>query len=226
MAPPHLDLHSPLSNPEHPTSPAINIQNADRFPASPWNEYDTNWKFPTSDIDAHNSNPYTPSYNGSFNSWGSHSVSWGGREKSDPMNLYEDTDFLMDDATSSRRQRDEDYNPSNYDGDIVGDMEDIPSGPFSGPQLSFTPAVQSFTSHQEHSPALSGASVSSPGSDIELNNTSNTRSRASSTSSLHHPHPSTSPPAEIARTFNAALSFDSPSHPSFSIATHPLRVPT
>ena len=240
MAPPNLNLDdSSLADVdvEHATSPAISIHNADRFPASPWNEYDTNWKFSAPDIDARNSNPYTPSYNGSFNSWGSHSVSWGGREKSDPMNLYEDADFIMEDEPSSRRPHhprpDDDYNPSHYDRDIiVGDMDDMPSAPYSaprtaggGPQLSFTPALPAaFAAHQEQSPAFSGASVSSPGSDIDLSHT-HTRSRASSSaSSAHHPSLSTSPPAELsARTFNSALSFDAPANPgpAFAVATHP-----
>lgn len=232
MAPSHLNLDAPaVHDPDHPTSPAINIQTADRFPASPWNEYDTDWKFPSApdiDIDAPNSNPYTPSYNGSFNSWGSHSVSWGGRENSDPMNMYEDADFLMDDASSSRRQRDEEYNPSQYDGDIVGEMDDVPSTTSfngargnGGPQLSFTPAAEPFAAPQEHSPAFSGASASSPGSDIDLNNTSNTRSRASSISSVPRSNPSVSPPTGISRTFSTALSFDSPGNPTFAVASHP-----
>lgn len=236
MAPPHLNLDSPVNDLDHAPSPAINIQNTDRFPASPWNEYDTNWKFPSApDIDAPNSNPYTPSYNGSFNSWGSRSVSWGGRERSDPVNMYEDTDIFMDDSSSSRPQREEEYNPQNYDGDIVGDLDDIPPTSFGGgggggsgggPQLSFTPAIDTFVAPQAHSPAFSGASASSPGSDLDINNPSRTRSRASSVSSNPRPNPSTSPPAGINRTFGATLSFDSPGAPSFSVATHPPSSPS
>lgn len=168
-------------------SPPINIsiQPDERFPASPWNEYDTDWKFPTEpDMDNPNSNTYTPSY-GSFNSIGSRSPSWGGREAEDPMNLYENDDMFELSAHSNRRHQ-TDYNPAHYDGNIVGDMdgmEDIPSVSLQAAGGLNLPPPSSMQQHNSYSPTSNDGSPSS------------SRSRASSTSSMYHSVPS--PPKTV-----------------------------
>ncbi|GJJ08144.1 hypothetical protein Clacol_002352 [Clathrus columnatus] len=158
-------------------SPPINISihSDNRFPASPWNEYDTDWKFPPeSEMDNHNSNPYTPSY-GSFNSLGSRSPSWGGREDGDPMNLYEgDDSMFMDNLSSHSHSRNQnEYDPSQYDGNIVGDMDDIPSVSYN-----LTGGLNAPSPRNHYSPDSNHGSPAS------------SHSRTSSASSIHHPIPS------------------------------------
>lgn len=174
-------------------SPPINIhiQPDERFPASPWNEYDTDWKFPTEpDMDNPNSNTYTPSY-GSFNSMGSRSPSWGGREAEDPMNLYENDDIF----NHSNRRQQTDYNPAHYDGNIVGemdDMDDIPSVPLETAGGLNLPPPSSIPNNR-YSPTSNHGSPSS------------SRSRGSSVSSMYHSVPS--PPKTV---YTASLTNPNP----------------
>ena len=195
---PEYQLHTmdESSRPQSPSQP-ISIPNASSsYRAShPWDGID---------YDASPGYAYTPSYQGSFNSFSSQPdplLNWGGREEAALQNPSQSSVDVYDSGAG-----DIEYNPQDYDGDqnspflLLDDQVNYPnldnntnmlfnSNDALGNQISFAAHEQSLHPYSPRPDMYNAPSPASSIGHLEPTNDKN-RSRASSVSSaLGHPSP-------------------------------------